>query len=546
MKSIIFPFLAAVMCITLPGCRPSYTESNVLPIDSIMMKLNDFASFRLTTDLTILSENQKKMIPILIEVAQIMNDIFWAEAYGDQEAFLESLETDAEKRLGMINYGPWERLNNNLPFVEGFGPKPPGANFYPADLTKNEFEQFDAADKTSSYTLIRRDNEGKLQVVPYHEAFRERVGTASRLMHEAAALAEDPGFGKYLELRAEALLTDNYYMSDMAWMDMKENLIDFVAGPIETYEDQLYGYKAAHEAYILIKDLEWTERLSKFEALLPMLQEQLPADVAYKSETPGSSSDLGVYDAIYYAGDCNAGAKTIAINLPNDERVQQAKGSRRLQLKNAMQAKFDQILVPIANELITQSDLEHITFDAFFTNTMFHEIAHGLGCNHTINGKGTVREALKEHYTTLEESKADILGLYLVTKLTEMGEMEMDLTDSYTTFLAGIFRSVRFGASSAHGKANLIRFNYFREKEAFTIRADGQYVVDFVKMQEAVVSLSNLIITIQGDGDYDKAAWLIETYGVMDGQLKASLDRIEQQDIPVDIVFEQGLDVLGL
>ncbi|MBN1159366.1 MAG: Zn-dependent hydrolase [Bacteroidales bacterium] len=546
MRAILFNVLTAFLCIILPGCNPASSERNVQTNDSLIMKLNDFATFRLTTDLSVLSENQKKMIPILIEAAQIMDEIFWMEAFGDRNAFLESLDNNAERQLGTINYGPWERLNDNRPFAEGFGPKPPGANFYPAGLTKEEFESFDGAGKTSSYTLIRRDVEGKLRVVPYHEAFRDQVETASGLILEAAALADDPGFKEYLKLRAEALLSDNYYMSDMAWMEMKENIIDFVVGPIETYEDQLFGYKASHEAFILIKDLEWTERLSKYEALLPLLQEQLPVDGVYKSEIPGSSSDLGVYDAIYYAGDCNAGSKTIAINLPNDERVQQAKGSRRLQLKNAMQAKFDEILVPIGYELISESDRGHITFDAFFTNTMFHEIAHGLGCNHTINGKGTVREALKEHYTTIEESKADILGLYLVTKLNEMGVTEVDLMDSYTTFLTGIFRSVRFGASSAHGRANLIRFNYFREQEAFRITDDGHYAVDFGKMQEAVLSLSNLIITIQGDGDYDKAGELIETYGIIDGQLKSSLQRIEDQDIPVDIVFEQGLDVLGL
>ena len=351
---------------------------------------------------------------------------------------------------------------------------------------------------------------------------------------------------KYLELRAEALLKDDYFMSDMAWMDMKDNVIDFVAGPIETYEDQLYGYKASHEAYVLVKDVEWSKKLNHYSTLLPMMQKELPVKAPYKTEMPGSNSDLGAYEVIYYAGDCNAGSKTIAINLPNDNKVQLAKGSRRLQLKNAMQAKFDKILIPIAAELIPADQINHVIFDAFFSNTMFHEIAHGLGCMNTINGKGTVQAALRDQYTTLEEGKADILGLYLEAKLQEMGELDVNMMDEYTTFLAGIFRSIRFGASSAHGKANLIRFNYFKEKGAFTVDSDGKYSVNLEKMKEAINSLSDLIITIQGDGDYEKAADMLKQYGVMDEGLKAALKKIEDKDIPVDIVFDQGIEVLGL
>jgi hypothetical protein len=332
----------------------------------------------------------------------------------------------------------------------------------------------------------------------------------------------------------------------MAWMDMTTNRIDFIAGPIETYEDQLFGYKAAHEAYILIKDMEWSEKLKKYAALLPALQKGLPVDQKYKNEMPGDNSDLAAYDVVYYAGDCNAGSKTIAINLPNDEVVQLEKGSRRLQLKNAMKAKFDKIMVPIAAELLPPEQVQHVTFDAFFTNTMLHEVAHGLGCSNTINGKGTVREALKEQYTTLEEGKADILGLYLEMRLKEMGELDVELLNEYTTFMAGIFRSIRFGASSAHGKANLIRFNYFKEKGAFTVDSDGLYRIDFDRMTDAINSLSGLILTIQGDGDYEKAASMVRRYGIMDDDLKAALKRIEEKDIPVDIVFEQGTEVLGL
>ena len=514
--------------------------------NDLSMKLKDFATFRLTTDISQLSAKEKEMIPILIEAAQIMDEIFWMEAYGDKNELLSELTAEEEKEFVMVNYGPWERLNDNQPFIEGVGEKPPGANFYPADITKEEFEACEASDKVSLYTLIRRDDNGKLKTIPYHIAFADKIQKASDLIEYASEFAEDLGLMKYLRLRASALLTDDYFESDLAWMDMKTNKIDFVVGPIETYEDQLFGYKAAHEAYILVKDLEWSNRLAKYAALLPQLQKKLPVDEKYKQEMPGTDSDLNAYDVIYYAGDCNAGSKTIAINLPNDEKVRLEKGSRRLQLKNSMQAKFDKILVPIANVLIITEQQQHIRFDAFFANTMFHEVAHGLGVANTINDKGTVREALKDHYTTIEEGKADILGLFLVGTLKEMNEIETDLMDNYTTFLAGIFRSIRFGASSAHGKANLIRFNYFKEKGAFTVDSEGRYSVNFENMQDAINSLSELIISIQGDGDYQRAAEMVEKYGIMGDGLTKALLKIEEKDIPVDIVFEQGLDVLGL
>jgi hypothetical protein len=320
-----------------------------------------------------------------------------------------------------------------------------------------------------------------------------------------------------------------------------------VIGPIETYEDQLFGYKAACEAYVLVKDLSWSERLAKYAAMLPELQKGLPVDEKYKSETPGTNSDLNAYDVIYYAGDCNSGSKTIAINLPNDEEVQLKKGSRRLQLKNSMRAKFDKILVPIADLLIVPEQRKHITFNAFFSNTMFHEVAHGLGIKNTITGNGSVRDALRESSSALEEGKADILGLYMVTELLEKGELsEGTLEDYYVTFMAGIFRSVRFGASSAHGKANMIRFNFFKENGAFTRNEEGQYTVNMEKMKIAIAMLSNEILRLQGNGDYDAARKFAEEQGFVGEVLKADLERVNQRGIPTDIVFEQGIGVLGL
>jgi len=553
MKQSIFAILSLLLlatfaCKTTQSTTTNSGSSNTLqPVDDIKDRLEKYTSVRLTTDVRQLSTNEKQMIPILIEAAKIMDTLFWYEAYGNPAQLLSRLDDDRAIRYSKINYGPWDRLAGNEPFIEGIEPKPAGANFYPTDMTKAEFDSVELRDKASLYTFIRRNEEGALITVPYHQQFADEVQRASTLLEEAAELAENDDLRRYLQLRARALLNDRYQVSDFAWMDMKDNRLDVVIGPIETYEDQLFGYKAAHEAYILVKDMAWSERLAKYASVLPDLQEGLPVDDAYKKETPGSDADLNAYDVVYYAGDCNAGSKTIAINLPNDERVQLAKGTRRLQLKNAMRAKFDKILVPISEVLIDEEQREHITFDAFFSNTMFHEVAHGLGIKNTINGKGTVREALKEHASALEEGKADILGLYMIKQLHEQGELEGDLHDYYVTFMAGIFRSVRFGASSAHGKANMIRFNFFEEYGAFERdEKDETYRVDFAKLEEAMTALSQEILTLQGDGDYEGVAQLVAEKGVIGTQLRADLDRLDKNDIPVDIVFEQGVEVLGL
>jgi len=516
--------------------------------DMLQRKAAEFAEVDLIADISHLSDPQKQLLGLLFQVAEIMEEVYWEQVFPDRDAALSSMLNEDIVRFFKINYGPWERLNGNLPYLSGYGPKPPGSGYYPADMTVEEFEALEDEAKSSLYTLIRRNSTGGLEVIPYHVAFAELVEKAAALLREAADLAEDEGFKKYLELRADALLTDNYYPSDLAWMDMKENDIDFVVGPIENYEDALFNYKAAHEAFILIKDKVWSEKLTYISSVLPEMQKSLPVPDQYKKETPGSDSDLGAYDVVFYAGDCNAGSKTIAINLPNDERVHASKGSRKLQLKNAIRYKFEEILVPISNVLIDEEQREHVTFDAFFENIMYHEVAHGLGINQTINGKGTVRSSLKEQYSALEEGKADILGLYLITRMNEMGLVEdKDLMDNYVTFMASIFRSIRFGVASSHGKANMIRFYYFQEMEAFTKdEVTGTYRINYEKMQEAMNSLASLILTIQGDGSYDLAKELVETKGFIREALKADLDRLQDLNIPVDIVFNQGPDLLGL
>lgn len=506
-------------------------------------KLERYKPVTLNVDLSWMTAKEKKIIPILIEISKIMDDIFWMQNFGDKESLLSNITDEYEKQFVMINYGPWDQLDGNKPFIAGFGEKPKGANFYPTDMTGEEFEKLYNPLKAGQYTILRRDASNNLTVIPYSIAYKNELKKASDLLLKASELSEDTGLRNYLKLRAEALLNDNYQPSDFKWMDMKTSNIDFVVGPIENYTDGLFGYKTAFEAFVLIKDLEWSEKLTKFVAVLPEIQSGLPVDEIYKTEKPASGSDLNVYDAIYYAGDCNAGSKTIAINLPNDEEVQLKKGARRLQLKNIMKAKFDNIVIPISELLITPEQRKYVKFNAFFENTMFHEVAHGLGIKNTITGAGTVREALKEQYSALEEGKADILGLYIVTKLYEMGMLtEGEIMNNYTTFLAGIFRSCRFGAASAHGKANMVRFYYFQEKEAFTRNDDGTYRVNFEKMKDAVISSVQQILNIQGNGDYGAAKNIIAKDGFIKEELQSDLNRINASGIPVDIVFNMGLE----
>ena len=507
-----------------------------------------YADVRLTTDLSHLSNRQKQMVGLLIKAAEFTDEIFWQQVWGDKDELLDSIENDKAKRFAFYNYGPWDRLAADQPFIESYGPRPPGARFYPEDMSKAEFESWQQEGKDEQYSIVRRDADGALVLVPYSKAFEAQIEKIAELLRLASMLAEDEEFSAYLKLRAEALETDDYQASDMAWMDMKNNPIELVIGPIETYQDALFGYRAAFETFVLIKDQAWSERLARFAKYMPELQRGLPVDDAYKAEMPGSDADLNAYDLAYCAGDCNSGSKTIAINLPNDEEVQLAKGTRRLQIKNSMLAKFNKILIPIADELIAEDQRQHITFDAFFGNTMFHEVAHGLGIKTTLDGSGTVRQALKEHSSALEEGKADILGLYMVQKLREMGEItEGELMDNYVTFLAGIFRSVRFGASSAHGRANMIRFNYFNDAGAFSRDPEsGKYRVNVAEFEQAIKDLGREILVLQGNGDYDKVAAFVAEKGNVSAQLQADLNQLDAISIPVDIVYQQGKQILGL
>jgi hypothetical protein len=519
---------------------------NLLP--EYQNRLDIYKTVTLSADLSHLSSNQKQMLSLLIEASDIIDDLFWQQAFGqDKATFLASISDEKVREFARINYGPWDRLNGDKAFLTNTTEKNHGAQFYPADMTKAEFEQATFDDKNGLYSLVRRNENGQLTTIAFSEAYADEVNRIAVILEKASTLADDKEFSAYLKMRAKALRADDFQASDFAWMDMKNNPIDIVIGPIETYEDQLFGYRAAFESYVLIKDMSWSKKLAKYAEYLPELQRGLPVSKKYKAEVPGSDADLNAYDVIYYAGHSNAGGKTIAINLPNDEQVQLKKGTRRLQLKNAMRAKFDAIMTPISATLIVPEQRKNVTFTAFFANTMFHEVAHGLGIKNTINDKGTVRQSLKEHASALEEGKADILGLYMIRQLLAKNVItEGSLEDYYTTFLTGIFRSVRFGASSAHGKANMVRFNYFAEQGAFTRNEQGLYTVNVEKMTAAIDSLSELILTLQGNGDYQGVDKLVTESGVIKSDLASDLASLETANIPVDITFNQGKKVLGL
>lgn len=535
---------------TNPQGNTNQATTHTSAEDSLQKYVNErldiYEKVKLTSNLNDLTVNERKILPLLIQAAQIMDELFWKQAYPQRDSLLSTIKDEKSRAFVMINYGPWDRLNGDKPFISGIGPKPDAASFYPVGMTKEELKNSDVIDKYGQYSVVKKDSTGKLSAVPYHVLYATELQQASSLLKQAALLAEDAGLKKYLNLRADALVTDNYTASDYAWLDMKTNNLDIIIGPIENYEDKLFNARASYEAYVLIKDKVWSKKLAKYVSMLPQLQQGLPVDAKYKKEKPGTDSELNAYDVVYYAGDCNAGSKTIAVNLPNDEVIQQKKGTRRSQLKNAMKAKFDKILMPIAKELIDKDQIQYINFDAFFANVMFHEVAHGLGIKNTITGKGFVKEALQEQYSWLEEGKADVLGLYMVTGLLKKGELEGDIKQFYTTYMAGILRSVRFGAASAHGKANMQCFNFFKENGAFIRNENGTYQVDFAKFEDAMNKLSNLIITLQGNGDKAAVEKVQREKAVITPELQADLDKLTKKGIPVDIVFEQGVDVLGV
>jgi len=543
------PFIASILGIALcfsACCTSKQTE--MTEQTEMQRKVAEFAFVTLEAPelIALLSEKEKQLIPIFIQIAEIMDQLFWQQTFGDR-TILDTITDPYMLDFAEINYGPWERLQANEPFIPGFEPKPLGAQYYPENITMEEFDAFKNPDKYSHYTVLRRNEDGSLKTVWYRDEYNEGLEKVYELLDQAIELAEDRGLKNYLIERKKALQTDDYFASDMAWMDMKESKLDFIFGPIENYDDKFLELKTSYEAFVLVKDEARSKDLEKFISMLPQLQKELPCEPKYKAFVPGTSSDLNVYNAIYYGGDCNAGSKTIAINLPNDDRVAAAKGTRRLQLRNSMEAKFDKILMPIGELIITPAQQGNLNFDAFFWNVTFHEVAHGIGIKKTINNKGSVDKALGTEKTSWEEAKADILGLFMVIKLIEMGEItNITPEDAMTTYIAGILRSVRFGAASSHGKANMMCFNYFEKAGAFERDENGQYVIDYDKAYQAMNDWAELIIITQGTGNFEFAQQYRSEHGGISETLQADLDKVNSAGIPRDIRFHQGLKELGL
>ncbi|MBF0270640.1 MAG: Zn-dependent hydrolase [Magnetococcales bacterium] len=511
-------------------------------------QLSRYVTVPLEADLSGLSSVERQMIPLLTEAARAMESVFWRQSVGDPEALFAVPWTQPVRQLLAIHYGPWDRMENNRPLLPGIAPKPEGGRFYPEDLTREAFEAaaLEQPALKDPFALVRRDGRGGLKAVPYHQAFHAFHVLAAERLRRAAALATDEAQARYLNLRAEALLTDRYQESDRAWMEMKNNRLDLIIGPIETYEDGLMSIKAAHEALLLIKDPAWERRLERQTRRLGAYQAHLPVPEAYRAELPGAESDLGVYDALLMTGDA-AATRPIAVNLPNDPQVQLEKGSRRLQLRNVMRAKFDRILLPMAQTLLDPAQVCQVTFGALFVNTLFHEVAHGLGIKKVIRGDesgGTVNDALKEDAWMMEEGKADALSLWL-------GDLdgEMELWDSSpdgmlmteesraVTEFASLFRAIRFGPGSAHARANLIRFNFLQAGGAFARDRQGRYRVDVARMREASRELASRILILQGNGDLNGVRELERRYGTLSAELLADLRRVEEAGIPVDVAF---------
>ncbi len=519
-------------------------------------KIAQFAPVNIKYDTTRLDQNQKIVMQKLYEVTKIIDSIYLGQVYEKNEEIKARLEKSDSKEDKLklayfdIMFGPFDRLDHDKPFI-GSEEKPLGANFYPADMSKEEFNKWikehpeDEKDFTSSFTVIRR-TDGKLTAVPYSEFYKDDLEKASELLNEAAEHADNTSLKKYLKLRAKAFKTNDYFDSDMAWMDVKENDIEVVIGPYEVYEDGLFNYKASFESFLTIKDPEESAMLEKFANYLKDIENHLPIEDKYKNTERGSESPIVVVDEVYSGGDTKAAVQTLAFNLPNDERVRAAKGSKKVMLKNFHEAKFEKLLKPIAKIVLDENQLKYVTFPGFFNHTLMHEMSHGVGPGFiTISGKKTeVSKALKETYSTLEECKADILGMYNNIFMIEKGVYPKSFDkETYVTFLAGIFRSVRFGINEAHGGGNAIIYNYLLKKGGYEFNPETEKVrVNFDKVYPALKELANKVLMIQATGDYEEAKSFIAEFAVSSPSMETLRKKLS--DLPVDIkpVFQIDLE----
>ena len=515
--------------------------------EALEARVAQFAPATIDFDDTALEAWEKQVLVRLVEASDIMHELFTIQVSPMNPEWRKRLEKqrgagrDAALAYFDIMIGPWDRLDHDAPFLD-VGPKPEGAGYYPTDLTREEFETWlrshpeDRQRFTDYFSVIRRDK-GNLVAVPYSAAYRDRLQRAARLLREAAALSQNESLTRYLESRAAAFLSDDYFESDMAWMDL-DSRIEPTIGPYEVYEDRLMGYKAAFESFLTVADAEASEELARLKGLMRDLEQALPIADRHKNLDRGFESPIRVVDVVYTAGDTRAGVQTIAFNLPNDERVREAKGSKKVMLRNVMRAKFEQILTPIAGVALAPEIREVLEFQPWFIKVLMHELAHGLGPGNITLPSGertTVNQALREHYSAIEEAKADVTGLHSLTVLAERGMYDAEFVRrAFLGHFADLFRSVRFGANEAHGKAGLIQFNYFVEKGAVVHDAEtGLFSADYRRMVQANRELTRELLTLQAEGSYEKAAALLDRYGTMRPEMSAALDRLA--NVPVDI-----------
>ena len=488
-------------------------------------------------DLSGITDNGKEVLNLYRFAADEADAIYWQQNFGDKAA-VTSLQDRYQKEYALVNYGPWDRLDGK-PFVEGYGAKPAGACFYPADMTPGEFDAFQAKDKLSPYTLVQRNEDGSLVTVPYHEAYAANVEKIAHYLKAAADITIKESVRNYLLKMADALLTDDYYEAEKAWLAMEDSKMDLVIGPNEAVDDNLYGVKNSYGAYVLLKNLERTEKLSALTGNLVKYQQMLPGELQYRGFVPAKASDIFSCDAIYYGGYTNAGFKVIAINFPYDAKLQEEIGTRTILFDKIIREKFNRTLFPAGMLLFESEDAAHIDANAFYWNIVFREIAKGLGVKETINGKGTVAESLGTEALTFEKAKSNVLGTWLC--LNEVKSHSIDALiqkeDVLATFLANTIRSCRFGAVDATGKANLMIYNYLYEKGALGLKESGKYAVDYEKTEEALGELGEYILKVQATGDLQAAKAFTAYYAVESASIKADVVNLELEKIPVDIRF---------
>ncbi|BAX78979.1 Zn-dependent hydrolase [Labilibaculum antarcticum] len=544
-RKTIFLFGLIISIAFTFSCQPNKKTEEKEKYDSVMQrKLTNYAKVRLSADLSNLTPNQIKLFSQLIRVSNAIDEIYWLQAYGDKNQLLNEITDPDMREYAMINYGPWDRLDGFTPFTDDFPPRPLGIGFFPSDINQEEFFALKNDNKYSAFTILTRAENGLLKVLPYHVAYINQINDAVSALKSASLLCETEEFKDYLLQRAEDLLSDNFEKSDHLWMQLKNNPLDFIAGPISNTEDHLIWTKYSYGAFILLRNKEWTKDVEKYSLLIPYLQKSLPVADEYKTETLSKGTHIAIYDVLYNSGYCNAGNKLIGLNLPIGSS--NTSYTQKLHFKNVMQAKFDQILQPITNLVIDEKQRKHVLFKSFFLNTIFYEISDGLGISQTINGKESVKEALKQHYNVINELKNDVLRMFFIGKIHDMHEIhDIQLMDNYVTYMADVFRSIRFGVKDSQGVANMIRFYYFEENGAFKYNTkSGTYEVNVYKMRKAIESLSKLVLEIQGNGDYEAADRLINEKGFIRNGLLHDLYRIQRAKVPKDLIYDQGEKVM--